>query len=263
MKRIKFLILASSLVVAFSSGCAAKALEKEYNVVFMNEGKIVDSGTVTQFKNFQTPTIDKSYIPTDFRFLGWTTYEEDELDYTSATNFKTQYIGGGRMVHFSEVDKVAKSSTVVYKALMLHKDDIPKEYHYAVLAWYNKEGTSGISEAKMDTFTSMINAHFASIGVSEEDIASVVVRGYSGNVGPTTGQILYDNDVDIMLGWGSLSNISSTGSIPAESVLESVEFPITYNGAVKTRYIHRLGDSEGAIKLMEYLKSQETKDFFN
>lgn len=265
MKKTKIITLFFGLAVSLSilPGCAAKAFEKEINVVFMNEGEIVQTGTVTQFKNIKSPVIEDAYIPLNYRFLGWTSYELDELDYSSATNFKTQYIGGGRMVHYMDIRDFAENQTVVLKALIMHKDDIPKDYHYAVLAWYNKPATSGISEEQMATYEGMVKSYLANEGVSEEDINSVVVRGYSGNVGPTTGQILYDDDVDIMLGWGSLDNITTTGSIPADSVKESVAFPVTYSGAVKNRWIHRLTDTAGSLKLMEYLKSEETTSFFN
>ena len=262
-KRMIALVATIGTLSSLLSGCVFKALEKEINVVFMNEGRIVASGTVTQFKNIQSPTISKSYIPNDYRFLGWTSYSVEELDYSSASNFKTQYIGGGRMVHYMDVVDFAENETVVLNALILHKDDIPKEYHYAVVAWYDKAGTSGLAQARMDEYKKMVDNYLIAEGVTEEDINSVVFRPYSGNVGPTTGQILYDDDVDIMFGWGSLNNITTTGSIPEEMVLESVEFPLVYNGETKNRYIHRLTDSVGSLKVMEYLKSEETHTFFN
>lgn len=249
--------------VCFLSGCAAQVFEEKINVVFKNEGQIVASGEVTQFDNYQSPVIDDAYIPNNYRFLGWTFYQMNELDYGNPQNFKTQYIGGGRMVHYMDVRDHAKNSTVVFNALIMHKDDIPKEYHYAVLAWYDKVGNSGLNQGIMDEYEVMLKAYLANEGVSQTDIDSVVVRGYAGNVGPTTGQILYDNDVDIMFGWGSLNNITTTGSIPEESVLASIEYQITYEGTIKNRYIHQLGTSEGTLKVMEYLLSQESIDFFN
>lgn len=260
MKNKRFLLLASIGLVAVPSlsGCVFKALEKEINVVFMNEGSIVDSGSVTQFKNIQSPTISSAFIPTDYKFLGWTAYAEEELDLSDATNFKTQYIGGGRMVHYMDVKQFAKGETVVLNALMMHKDDIPKEYHYAVVAWYDKVATSGLDQAKIDGYEKMTKAYLESEGVSKEDIDSIIFRAYAGNVGPTTGQILYDDDVDIMLGWGSLDNISTTGSIPVDMVKESVAYTI----AGKSRYVHRLTDNEGCIKLTEYLKSEASTSYF-
>ena len=263
LRKLITLALGTACGMAFLTGCAAGFFEEEIHVVFMNEGAIVDSGTITQFKNYKTPTISDAYIPTDFRFLGWTTYEVNELDYTSPTNFKSQYIGAGRMIHYMEAKPYAVNSTVTYKALIMHKDDIPKEYHYAVVAWYDKAGTSGLTQANIDWVSEHLNTYLTKEGVSEDDIKTVVFRGYSGNVGPSTGQILYDGDVDVMLGWGSLSNITTTGSIPEESVRETVDFHLVYNGETKNRTIHRISDNEGGIKVMQFLQSEEVTSYFN
>ena len=92
--------LGIAMSIVALTGCAARMFEEKINVVFKNEGAIVDSGTVTQFDNIKSPTISDAYIPTDFRFLGWTAIPEEDMDYSSATNFKSQYIGAGRMVHY-------------------------------------------------------------------------------------------------------------------------------------------------------------------
>lgn len=264
MKKIKIILafLGAIFTLGSASSCAAKALEVEYNVVFKNEGEIVDHGVVTQFKNYQSPVLDDSYIPQDYRFLGWTAYDMTELS-ADPTAFKSQYIGGGRMVHYMDVKDFAVNQTVTLEALILHKDDIPKEYHYAVLAWYDKVGNSGLNQQKMDTFEGMLKNYLTAEGVSQEDINTVVVRSYAGNVGPTTNNILYDDDVDLMLGWGSVSNITTTGSIPEEMIKQSEGYTITHEGTPKSRYIHRLTDNPGGIKVMEYLLSDEAKNFFN
>ena len=263
IKRLFALVIGTACSLSFLSGCAINLFEKEIKVVFMNEGEIVDTGSITQFKNYQSPKIDESYVPSNYKFLGWTAYSMDQIDLSSAENLKKQYIAPGRMVHYKEAQPFAKDGTTTYEALMLPVDDIPKEYHYAVVAWYDKAATSGLNQDLMDGYVSMLKTYLTKEGVSDDDINTIVFRGYSGNVGPTTGQILYDGDVDIMFGWGSLSNITTTGSIPEESVLESVEFQITYNGEPKNRHIHRLTDSVGSLKVMDYLKSQESIDYFN
>lgn len=263
LTKIIALALGTACSVTFLSGCAAGFFEEEINVVFKNEGEIVDSGSVTQFKNYLTPSISEAYIPTDFRFLGWTPYELNELDLSSVANFKKQYIGAGRMVHYMEAKPHAVNSTVTYNALIMHKDDIPKEYHYAVVAWYDKAATSGITQANMDWVNDHLKTYLSNEGVSDEDISTVVIRGYSGNVGPTTGQILYDGDVDVMFGWGSLSNITTTGSIPEEMVQESVPFSLVYNGETKNRYIHRISDNPGALKVMSFFATEEVTNYFN
>ena len=265
MKKTKIITLFFGIGVSLSilPGCAAKAFEKEINVVFMNEGEIVGTGTVTQFKNIKSPTIDDAYIPLNYRFLGWTSYELEELDYSSATNFKTQYIGGGRMVHYMDVRDFAENQTVVLNALIMHKDDIPKDYHYAVLAWYDKFANSGLNQSIMDGFETKLRNYLLTEGVSEEDVSSVVVRGYAGNVGPTTGQILYDDDVDLMLGWGSVSNITTTGSIPEKMIRQTESYTINTDGTAHSRFIHRISDNPGGQKVMEYLLSEEATSYFN
>lgn len=263
MKRTITLALTSLIGIVTLSGCAVNYFEEEINVVFMNEGEIVDNGTVTQFKNIQSPTIPDAYIPEDFRFLGWTGYKENQLDLHDVSHFRSQYIGGGRMVHYIDVKKFAVNSTVTLNALIMHKDDIPKEYHYAVVAWYDKAGTSGMTAGQISTVSEKLGTYLLNNGVSQDDVNSIVFRGYTGNVGPSTGQILYDGDVDIMLGWGSLSNITTTGSIPPEMVLQSEEYQVTYEGNIKTRYLHRLSDTVGCLAVTQYLLSDEARAVFN
>jgi len=256
------LILSITSVFALTSCAAVKGLEEEFNVVFMNEGEIVGYDTVTQFKNILTPDIDEAYIPDGYRFYGWTAYALKDVDPTAA-NFKQTYIGGGKMLHYMDVKGYENNRTVVMNALILDKNAVPKEYHYAVIAWYDKVATSGISAAQMATLEERLIAYLKSEGVSDEDIATIVVRGYTGNVGPSCGQIMADEDVDIMLGWGSASNVTSTGGMPESMLLESVVFPVIYNGETKNRNIHRLTDSESVNKVFAWLQSEDCTAIFN
>ncbi len=265
MIKIKKIIL---LLLAFSSAfilasCAAKGLEKEINVVFEVDGEYISCGKVTQFDSIFTPELDEAYIPLGYKFLGWTPYELNEVKPTDP-NLKDKYVPAGKMVHYSEVCDKALNSTVVLKALMFDKADIPVEYHYVVIAWYDKETTSGITAAKMDELLTALTNHLRSTGVSEDDIKSIVIRGYDGNVGASTGKIVDDDDVDIMLGWGSAENVTTTGVLKPEMLKETeAGYTIIYNGAAKSRTIHRLTDKPTAILVMEWLKSDECRALFN
>ena len=264
MKKITALIfvLVLSMTAAFSmTSCAAKIWEEEFNVVFMNEGEIIESGTVSQFKNFLAPTIDEAYVPDGYKFFGWSAYAENELDPT-AKDFKSKLIGGGKMVHYMDVKGHEDNRTVVMNAIILDKNAVPKEYHYVVIAWYDKVATSGISQAQMDTLQAKLFAYLRSEGVSEEDISTIVIRGYTGNVGPSCGQIMADEDVDIMLGWGSADNVTSTGGMKPEMLLESVAYTVVYNGTTKTRHLHRLTDTESVNKVMAWLQTEECTSIF-
>ena len=261
MKKCRLITFFVGLFASISllSGCAiADMFEKKITVEFAVDGEVVETGEVTQYKNIKSPDIASSYIPKDYRFLGWTGYEESQLDFQDAVHFKQQYIAAGRMVHYMEARQFSKGNKTTFNALIIHKDDIPKVYHYAVVAWYDKVANSGLNQSIMDTFEKNYRAYLLSEGVSQEDVNTVVVRGYAGNVGPTTGQILFDDDVDLMFGWGSLENITTTGQIPPEKVLQTESYSI----AGHARTIHRLTNTEGCLKTMEYLMSESVRAYF-
>lgn len=260
MKFIKrfFVVLISIFLLAIDTSCFAKAFEEEINVVFMYEDEYISHDTVTQFKNIKCPELDEAYIPDGYKFFGWTPYNPDTVKATDV-NFKDKYIGDGKMVHWADIEEYKENSTVILKALMIDKEDIPKVYHYVVIAWYDKVATSGLDQAKIDVFTDALLTHLRSNGVSEEDINSIVIRGYTGNVGTTCGQIMEDDDVDIMLGWGSKDNVTSTGGMAPESILETVkEFKV----GEKNRTLHRLTDKETAISVFEWLQTPECRNLF-
>ena len=266
MKRVLILtlVVATLAISALSlTSCGvAKALEEQFNVVFMNEGEIVASDTVTQFKNVLAPDIDEAYIPEGYKFYGWTTLSLDEID-PAAPNFKSTLVGGGKMLHFTDVKGYEVNKTVILNAVIIDSSLVPKEYHYVVLAWYDKVATSGISEQQMVQLESKLKAYLKAEGVSDKDIATIVIRGYTGNVGPSCGQIMADEDVDIMLGWGSADNVTSTGGMKQEMLLETVAYQVTYNDTVKNRTIHRLTESDSVIKVMAWLQTEDCTSIFN
>ena len=264
IKKLIVFTLGTACSLALLSGCIAGMFEEEITVDFVADGELVDSGTVTQFKNIKSPVLSDAYVPNNYRFLGWTYYQENELDLTSVSAFKSQYISGGRMVHYMDVKEASKDHKIELQALIMHVDDIPKEYHYAVVGWYDKVATSGIDQAKMNIFEANLKTWLTNEGVEQDDLNTIVIRGYTGNVGPATGQILYDGDVDIMFGFGSVENITTTGSIPKDSIKQSDEdYKILYNGNAKKRAVHRLTDNPGSIKVMEYILSDACRSFFN
>ncbi len=264
MKIAKRILFFALLIASFSLiGCAAKGLEKEINVVFEVDGEFIQAGKVTQFDSTFTPELPETYIPLGYKFLGWTPYDPNTLN-PSDPNLKDKYIPAGKMVHYQEVANITENSTVVLSALMFDKSDIPVEYHYVVIAWYNKETTSGLTQEKMDTLLASLTNYLKGQGVSNEDIATIVIRGYDGNVGASTGKIVDDDDVDIMFGWGSAENVTTTGVLKPEMLKETeANYTINYNGTNKSRTIHRLTDKATAILVMEWLKSDECRNLFN
>lgn len=260
MKKIKilFLFLGLILTVSVLSSCMFKGLEEKINVVFMYEDEIISSVTVTQFENAKTPSLDDAYIPVGYKFFGWTPFNPDEV-LPTAENFKELYIGDGKMVHWSDVHNYAVNSTVILKALIIDKEAIPKVYHYALIAWYDKPATTGISEEMINTMFSRLKEYLLSEGVEQSEIDTLVLRGYTGNVGTSCGNIMNDGDVDIMVGWSSRNNVINTGGMSDDMLLESVELPV---GESQTRMIHRLSSSETVLKVFAWLQSDECKAIF-
>lgn len=251
-------ILSLCFILLVNSSCAFKAFEEEINVVFMYEDEFISTDTVTQFKNIQSPTLAEAYIPDGYKFFGWTPYNPDEVRATDE-NFKEKYIGAGKMVHWADVEEYAVNSTVILKSLMIDKAEIPQEYHYVVIAWYDKVATSGLDQKLMDTFEAAFIAHLRASNVSEEDIATVVIRGYTGNVGTTCGQIMEDDDVDIMLGWSSLNNVTTTGGMDPASIYETVT---DYAVGTHNRTLHRLSDEPNTLSVFAWLQSEECRNIF-
>ena len=260
MKFIKrfFVVLVAFFMLATNTSCFAKAFEEEINVVFMYEDEYISHDTVTQFKNIKCPELSEAYIPDGYKFFGWTPYNPDTVKATDE-NFKDKYIGAGKMVHWADVEEHKENSTVILKALMIDKNEIPKVYHYVVIAWYDKVATSGLDQAKMDVFQDALFTHLRSINVTEEDLNSIVIRGYTGNVGTTCGQIMEDDDVDLMFGWSSIDNVTSTGGMDPNSLLETIT---EYKVGEKNRTIHRLSDKETAITVLDWMKSDACRNLF-
>ena len=255
----KILLIMSFLFVILSNtSCVAKVFEKEINVVFMYEDEFISSDTVTQFKNIKSPELSSAYIPDGYKFFGWTPYDPNSVKATDE-NFKEKYVGAGKMVHWADIADHVKGETVILRSLMIDKNEIPKEYHYVVIAWYDKLSTSGLDENIIARFEDSLFAYLRSINVSEEDLATIVIRGYTGNVGPTCGQIMEDDDVDIMLGWGSADNVTTTGGMDPAMLLETVS---GFAVGAKNRTLHRLTESESVLTVMEWLKSDECRAIF-
>ena len=131
--------------------------------------------------------------------------------------------------------------------------------HFVVVAWYDKETTSGLNQTIIEAVEAALKAYLLSEGVAQTDVDTVLFRAYSGNVGPSTTEIVTDNDVDIMLGWGSAENITTTGTIPAASITETIS---DYTMGAKTnRYLHVICADETVEKAMGFFRTADLDGF--
>ena len=201
----------------------------------------------------KTITVPAITIPEGQMFLGFALTQDGEVVLNKSAGDELKYSD------FRALLSEGQTTIEFYPVF----EDIPVTENYVVIGWYAKESTSGLSQDLMDNYLKILKTYLAGEGVSQDELDTIIFRAYTGNVGPATDEILADGDVDILMGFGSLDNITTTGHIPAANVKESVEFPVLYNGNVKTRYLHRLTATENCIKVMEYLKGAETAEFFN
>lgn len=112
-----------------------------------------------------------------------------------------------------------------------------------VVAWYNKEATSGLTQAIMDDFVTALKAHLTSQGKDVSKI-DIVIRAYDGKVGASCSAIKAAGDVDIMVSWASTTNIVGIGGLTAGTDFLQNYGDITLTGSTTARYAARLADDE-------------------
>ena len=238
----KYLIaafIAMMTCLAVLSGCAAvKGLERDVQVILENDGEYVGTYTVNQFNNAVVPEMEKE----DLMFRGWSVLEdwtEEDGDY-----YLTENTG---LIRYDDIKDFVVGDSL---SITLYAAYAPIPERDLVIAWYDKETTSGLNQSYMDSFKTQLYAYLTSQGYSPESM-DIVIRGYSGDVGTTCSEIMKDSDVDIMVGWSSTSNITNTGGL-----VEGEDF-IENNGGItigaKERYAARLTDTELCNLVYEWI----------
>lgn len=213
------------------SGCSlTKSLEKDIQVVLENEGEYVGTYTVNIFNNAVVPEQTKA----GYKFVGWSA-KEDWTEGVDSTDLLTENTGLIRYDDIKDYVVGESQSVTLYAAYTA----IPRRD--LVIAWYDKETTSGLNQGYMDAFRDNLYAYLTTEGYTPESM-DIVIRGYAGDVGTTCSEIMKDGDVDIMVGWSSTGNLTGTGGL-----VEGTDF-IENNGGVligaKERYAARISDTE-------------------
>ena len=232
-------LIAMMTCLAVLSGCAAvKGLERDVQVILENDGEYVGTYTVNQFNNAVVPEMEKE----DLMFRGWSVLEdwtEEDGDY-----YLTENTG---LIRYDDIKDFVVGDSL---SITLYAAYAPIPERDLVIAWYDKETTSGLNQSYMDSFKTQLYAYLTSQGYSPESM-DIVIRGYSGDVGTTCSEIMKDSDVDIMVGWSSTSNITNTGGL-----VEGEDF-IENNGGItigaKERYAARLTDTELCNLVYEWI----------
>lgn len=230
-KRWLAILIAIATCLAVLSGCSfVKVFEKDVQVVLRNGEEYVGTYTVNIFNNAVVPEPTKA----GYKFAGWSPKE----DWTGGTDSEDLLSENTGLIRYDDVkDYVAgeNQSVTLYAAYTA----IPKRD--LVIAWYNKETTSGINQATMDEFKTALFEFLTSKGY-KPDTMSIDIRGYEGDVGTSCGAIMKDGDVDIMVGWANSNNLTNTGGMT-----EGVDFLENIGNikiGSKERYIARKTDTE-------------------
>ncbi len=223
--------VAIALCMAAFSGCSVlKVFENDVQVILENEGEYVGTYTVNIFNNAVVPQPSKA----GYKFVGWSVKEEwaESVDgYQLLTSNKS-------VVRYDDIKDYLveeRDSITLYSAYTA----IPR--HDIVIAWYDKESTSGLNETHMQQFKTNLYSYLSRQSLAPESM-DIVIRGYSGDVGTSCSDIMADGDVDIMIGWSSTSNLTGTGGLTeGEDFIEN-NSGITVGS--KPRYAARLTDTD-------------------
>lgn len=230
-RRFMAVLIALVMCLAAFSGCSAlKGLERDVQVILQNEGEYVGTYTVNIFNNAVVPEMTKD----GYQFRGWSVKD----NWTAGVDSEELLSENTGLIRYDDIkDYIGKDSLSI--TLYAAYSEIP--HHDLVIAWYNKEKTSGLTQESIDAFQSELYAYLTTQGYTPEQM-DIVIRGYSGDVGTTCSEIMKDGDVDIMVGWSSTSNITGTGGME-----EGTDFIENYGGVTigaKERYAARLTDTE-------------------
>ena len=251
--KIKKLLIIPLMLVSLSGCSLAKGLEKNVNVVFEYKGEILSSGTVNQFKNILAPSLTDAQIPVNCEFFGWTWYNPNAVDIT-AENFDEKYIEPDGLVRYDILKDYVEGETITLRPLFFNEADIPVHEYYIAIGWYAKTSTSGLSEEKINAWVEDLKAFLLTQGATQEDLNNIKITPYVGDVATSGSQVSKDRYNDILLGWGG--NLTSTGGVTTLDHIGGIEM----NG--KSRYISRLTDKEIAIKVFEWLQTDEGNQAF-
>lgn len=231
-KHIIAMLLVVAMCLPVLYGCnALGGLEKDVEVTVMTDGQTWGTYTVNAFNNAVVPVPDP---PQGKVFYGWTA-DSDWQNKDAASIAVTANKG---LIRYDDVKDGAKDGKITLYAVFT---DAPKRD--LVVAWYDKETTSGLNQAVMDTFTTELNAYLTEQGKTPADM-DIDVRGYQGDVGTTCSEIKNDGDVDIMIGWSGKSNLNDKGGWVAGTDFLASYGKITLTNATKARYAQRITDTE-------------------
>ena len=228
---VAVIALAMAICMVLLSGCSfVKGLEKEVQVTLIDRGTTVGTYTVSTFSN-AVVTAELAPPQDGYMLAGWSPKQD-----WSQEKYGEDYLTSNKtVIRYAEIKDYidGNGNVTLYAAYM------PIPQHDLVIAWYDKESTSGINQQHMDAFKEKLYEFLTNSGYTP-DTMDIVIRGYQGDVGTTCSAIMNDKDVHIMVGWNTTSNLVGTGGMT-----EGKDFIENKGGVTigtKERYAARLVD---------------------
>ena len=249
IKKIIALLGVSITGVISLSGCSlVKLLEKSLVVNYVCNGETIQTDTVTTFNNTFVPTLPSTAtVPTGYRFYGWTALEPSDIHYADE-DFQSEYVEGGGILHYWDVADWAVNGEVNLNPFFLNEEEIP--HPYVKVGWYSKTSTSGLTQTMINNWTVGLKSFLKKDGATDEQLATVEVKGYDGNVATMGALVNEDGDVDVMIGVGN--NINSSAGV---SIVEKVGEQMMGG---KSRYTALLKERPVARKVYEWAQTEES-----
>lgn len=249
IKKIIALLGVSIAGVISLSGCSlVKLLEKSLVVNYVCEGETIQTDTVTTFNNTFTPTLPSTAtVPAGHKFFGWTALDTASIHYTDP-DFETEFVQGGGLLHYWDVADWAVNGEVNLNPFFLNEEEIP--HPYVKVGWYSKTSTSGLTDRMIVNWTEGLKSFLKKDGATDDQIKTVEVKGYDGNVATMGALVNEDGDVDVMIGVGN--NINSTAGV---SIIEKVGNQMMGG---KSRYTALLKERPVARKVYEWAQTEES-----
>ncbi len=235
-------------VISLSSCSLVKLLEKSLVVNYVCEGETIQTDTVTTFNNTFTPTLPSTAtVPAGYKFFGWTALDTSNIHFADP-DFESEYVEGGGLLHYWDVADWAVNGEVNLNPLFINEEEIP--HPYVKVGWYAKTSTSGLTQTMINNWTAELKSFLKKDGATDEQIATVEVKGYDGNVATMGALVNEDGDVDVMIGVGN--NINSTAGV---SIVEKVG---SQPMGGKSRYTALLKERPIARKVYEWAQTEDS-----
>ena len=241
-KRLIAVPLILLLCVLALTGCSSvRVFERDIQVVLEVNGELTGSETVNIFNN---AVVTEPTAPDNKIFKGWTTQESWE----DAEADEVPVIPNKGLVRYKDIESAIRGEA---QSVILRAVFVPAPRRDLVIAWYAKEGTSGLNQGHIDAFQAKLYEYLTSQGYQPETM-DILLRPYEGGVADTCAAIAKDGDVDLMLGWSSSSNLTGTGGWT-----EGADFVQNVGGITvgeKARYIARISDTELCLKVYAWMQ---------